>query len=284
MSERLSLSQIRAVVDVLPTLPEAVREVLQVLERDELSVDRCIALIEQDQALAARTLRVANSPFYGMSGRVTRIGDAISVLGLRAMAGVLATAAMSNALQPRACEGFSFAGYWRHALGVALFSRALAPRWDADAEQAFLAGLMHDSGKLVLAAHFPAEASAAWALATQAEWSSQEAELATLSLSHEQIGAALASHWRFPTVIVQAIAHHHQVDQAPVGEGRELAALVHLSDAMAHALGLYARAGEAVPQVEPHLWLRLGLAEDAGLELLARVEQSVKELSDALSI
>jgi putative nucleotidyltransferase with HDIG domain len=286
MNERtpLTLARVLLTVESLPALPEAVREVLLVLERDGLSAERCVRLIEQDQALAARTLRVANSAFYGMSERVARIGDAVAILGLRAMSGVLAAVAMSSQLAPQRCEGFSFSGYWRHALGVALCARSLAGIWGADPEQAFLAGLMHDSGKLVLAAHFPAEGAAALALAASADLSSTEAERMTFQLDHGQIGAALAAHWRFPPAIVQAIAHHHGVAAAPAGVAHDLTALVHLSDALTHALGLAAHTQEAVPEMDTQLWMRLALTETAALDLLARVERSVQELCSALAL
>jgi putative nucleotidyltransferase with HDIG domain len=194
----ISLDRIQSCVDALPALPQAVREVMQALQRDDVSVERSVHLIEQDQSLAARTLRVANSAFYGMSGRVGRIGDAVTLLGLRAVSGVLLAVSFSQGLDTSRCAGFHFRGYWRHSMATALAARLLAPRLRLDPDEGFVAGLLHDIGKLVLAAHFPAEGAQAMALARSADVSDIEAERATLGLTHAEIGAVLVRHWRFP--------------------------------------------------------------------------------------
>ena len=90
MSEPIELALLTKKVAQLPQLPAAVSEVMRALNSEGLSANRCIELIECDQSLAARTLRLANSAFYGVPGRVSSIGDAVRMLGLRTVSGVLA--------------------------------------------------------------------------------------------------------------------------------------------------------------------------------------------------
>jgi putative nucleotidyltransferase with HDIG domain len=280
----ISLDRIHACVDALPALPQAVREVMQALQRDDVSVERSVHLIEQDQSLAARTLRVANSAFYGMSGRVGRIGDAVTLLGLRAVSGVLLAVSFSQGLETSRCAGFHFRGYWRHSMATALAARLLAPRLRLDPDEGFVAGLLHDIGKLVLAAHFPAEGAQAMALARSADVSDIEAERATLGLTHAEIGAVLVRHWRFPAGVVQAVEYHHQPAVVSDPAARSLAELIEVANAVAHALDLAEDPLEVVPPLDPALWLRLDLSDTAGLALLAGVEQGVEDMCRALSL
>ncbi|MCO5976347.1 HDOD domain-containing protein [Ideonella oryzae] len=280
----LSLERIQSCVETLPALPQAVREVMQALQRDDVSVERSVHLIEQDQALAARTLRVANSAFYGMSGRVGRIGDAVTLLGLRAVSGVLLAVSYSNGLDTSRCAGFNFRGYWRHSMAAAMAARLLAPRLRLDPDEGFVAGLLHDIGKLVLAAHFPAEGAQALALARSADVPDVEAERATLGLTHAQIGAVLVRHWRFPARVVQAVEYHAQPWEGGDPAARSLAELLQVANAIAHALDLADEAQEVVPSLDPALWLRLDLSDSAALTLLAEVERGVEDMCSALAL
>lgn len=280
----LSLDRVQTCVDTLPALPQAVREVMQALQRDNVSVERSIHLIEQDQALAARTLRVANSAFYGMSGRVGRIGDAVTLLGLRAVSGVLLAVSYSNGLDTSRCTGFSFRSYWRHSMAAALAARLLAPRLRLDPDEGFVAGLLHDIGKLVLAAHFPAEGAQAIALARSADVADVEAERATLGLTHAEIGAVLVRHWRFPSEVVQAVEHHGQPSAASDPAARALAELIEVANAVAHALDLAEDPLDVVPPLDPALWLRLDLSDSAALALLSEVELGVEDMCRALAL
>lgn len=280
----LTLAQIQSCVEALPALPQAVREVMQALERDDISVDRCVHLIEQDPALAARTLRVANSAFYGMPGRVARIGDAVTLLGLRAVSGVLLAVSLGHRLDTSRCIGFSYRSAWRHGMATALAARLLAPRLALDADEAFVAGLLHDIGKLVLAAHFPQAGAQALALARSADVSDLEAEQAALGLDHARIGAELATHWRFPPAVSQAVLHHHAPADSADDTVCRLAGLIQLADALAHALDLADDPAEAVPTLDPALWQALSLPEDEALALLAQVERGVEETCRALAV
>lgn len=284
MREHLTLERIQTCVKALPALPEAVREVMQVLEHDELSADRCVRLIEQDQALAARTLRVANSAFYGMPGRVARIGDAVTLLGLRAVSGVLLAASLGDRIDTSRCIGFRFPVYWRHVMGTAVAARLLAPRLGQDPDEAFVAGLLHDIGQLVLAAHFPEQASDVVSLSRAADAPSVDAERGVLGLTHNEVGACLVRHWRLPEPVAEAVQHHHEPARAPDARSRALAALVQIADALAHALDLSGAEHDAVPPIDPDGWVRLALSDDDALALFEQVEQQVDELCRALSM
>jgi len=269
-------------VDAIPPLPHAVLEVMHALRRSDLSAHRSIELIECDQALAARTLRLANSAFYGVPGRVGSIGDAVRMLGLRTVAGVLAAIALHDTLNASACPGFHFEAYWRHAIGTALAARALSSHAGHDADESFLTGLMHDVGQLVLATRCPEQAAKAIALAHAGDTDRHAAEAQVLGTGHARVGAMVATHWHFPAWIARGIERHHQPEAAAGGQRISLSGLIQVADAMAHALDLNHDAAEAVPPIDPSVWHALNLAHDDALHLLATVEAGVLELHAAL--
>ena len=269
-------------ITALPPLPEAMTAVLLALNRPQLSANRSIELIEHDPALAARLLRLANSAFYGVPGRVASIGDAVRMLGLRTVSGVLAAASVHNAIRIESCPGFDFQAYWQHAIATALAARALAPLAGLDADEAFLAGLMHDIGQLALAAFYPSHASAALARAQASDLPPEHAEQAVLGIAHPQVGALLATHWHFPAPVVRAIAHHHAPEPAGNGQRLSLSGLVQVADAVAHALDLQADPNEAVPAIDPAVWQALLLSQDDAMRVFAEVERGTREISALL--
>lgn len=266
----------------LPPLPEAVVALMRALHQDDLSTQHCVELIERDPALAARTLRLANSAFYGAPGKVHNIGDAVRLLGLRTVSGLLTAVALRQALRADACAAFDFRAFWRHAIGTALAARALATVAGHDADEAFLAGLMHDIGKLALATFHPEETARAIALARESDISAERAELSVLGIGHSRLGALLARQWRFPETIVRGIDLHHAPEPAAAGQRVSLSGLLQVADALVHALDVNHDEHEAVPTIHPDVWAGLDLRNDDALRILAKVETGIQELSALL--
>jgi putative nucleotidyltransferase with HDIG domain len=275
---------VRRRVGALPALPQAVLQALAILRSDHPRVDDCAARIAVDPALTARTLRLANSAFYGVSGRVATLQDAIHVLGSQTLAALLTTAAVLPQLGDRERLGPDHDVFWRHALGTALASQALARQHGMGADLAFTAGLLHDIGRLALATHFPDEHRAVAAFAAEADVSLLCAERRLLGLDHAEVGAMIARHWHFPATVVQAIALHHEPPTpGDAAQRATLVDIVHLADAVAHALDLSQLPDELVPDIDPGSWDRLALTPAQGLHLLAHTEAGVQALALALA-
>lgn len=282
MAETPLLEVLAQRVTELPPLPKALVALMQLLRQDDFSVGQCVALIERDQALAARMLRLANSAFYGVPGRVGSIGDAVRILGVRTVWCVLTAAALHQQLRADGCPGFRFEHYWRHTMGAALAARGLALLLDHDPDEAFLAGLLHDVGQLVMATFSPEAAAKAIALAKADDSGPAVAESAVLGFDHAELGALVSGHWHFPPTITRAIALHHMPEPAPPDGFISLSGLVHVADSMAHALDLNADEAETVPPLAPQVWVGLPLSDTAVLQLLARTEEGVAHMSAAL--
>lgn len=277
----IDAEQLRQRVRDLPALPQATLEALAALRDDDASSAHCADMIGRDQALAARTLRLANSAFYGVSGRVGSVRDAVNLLGRRTLCSVLTLASVSQQFSPEDCPPFDFAGFWRHAVATGLVARALAREHHFDEDQAFTAGLLHDVGRLALATHFPQASAAAMRRASGLDAALHEIEHSLLGTDHLTVGAQVAAQWRFPADVVRAIAQHHDPQESGA---TSLADIVHVADAVAHALDLAGDAHEMVPQVQPASWDRVVPAPRLLLPIFADTEAGVAALCSALGL
>ena len=251
-----TLEEILASVDSLPSLPGIVNELIQAQGREDVSVDDLVHCIAQDQALTARVLRVANSPFYGMQHKVASIHDAVVVLGLRAVSNLVLAASMTGYFTPPPGYGFDPRGFWRHSFGTALAARILAQHCRMDPETGFTAGLLHDIGRLMLMTHHAegyAQVVTTWEEGEAGLWN---VERGLLGFDHAQAGELLARRWRFPEAIAQAVARHHTPAE---GQARTFADVIHLADVLAHALELGGDGLDRVYPIDAGVWRRLGL-------------------------
>ncbi len=265
----------------LPPLPQAALEALAALRDERSGNDHCAELIARDQALSARTLRLANSAFYGVPGRVAAIRDAVHLLGRRTLASLVTVATVSAQFPAEAAAARPLLGFWRHALASALAARELARALRLDAETAFTAGLLHDIGRLLLATVAPAELAQADALARQRDEPLHGFEVALLGHDHVAVGALVARHWQFPAEVVDAIAGHH-APPVPADGAATLADVVHLADCVAHALDLASDPDEMVPPLDAGVLARAMRPAAEMLALFAATEAGVLALSETM--
>ncbi|RZS54869.1 HDOD domain-containing protein [Sphaerotilus mobilis] len=276
-------------VGQLPALSEAVLQALALLRSETASDGDCAQRIALDTAMTARTLRLANSAFYGVSGRVATIPAAMMLLGRRTLGALLAAAAVTDAIGRSQGNGKGHDGqttdrFWRHALACALAAQALASRRSPDQDVAFTAALLHDIGALVLRTHHGRSLHAVHAAAAREDAHTLPFERAMLGLDHAEVGAMVARHWRFPAEVADAIAGHHAVlhGTALADDPVTLVDVVHVADAIAHALDLEGDPEEAVPELGSAAWRRVGLGPDEALGLFRDVERGVLALSHSL--
>ena len=278
LSRELLLSTVRE----LPALPAVLLELIELLRRDDVSADQLASRISHDQALAAKTLRLANSSFYGVPRQVKSVSDAIAVLGLRTLRTVVTTAVFTGSFKPAPGNTFNFNAFWRHSIGTAVCAKLLAEATRLDAEAAFTLGLLHDIGRLVLASCF-AQAHAQMLDHRQAhDTTVLESERAVLGIDHAEVGALMAEHWRFSPDLIMAIRHHHGPAAPATSTQPGLAELVHVADNIAHALDLSRQEDDAVPTLSNAVWLGLGLDTAQCVRVFEHTEAQTQAVCDAL--
>ena len=245
----------------LPSLPGIVFELLETIDAPDAGIRLLANMVSRDQALTAKTLRIANSPFYGVSARVSTLPQAITILGFSTVRTLVIAASVMGNFPNHANPAFDFSGFWQHAIATAISARMMAPHLQVVPETAFISGLLHDIGQLVLAVRFTPVHAGVMAWRTEHDCSMLEAERAVTGTDHTEIGAALAAHWLFPQAIIDGVARHH----APATD--DLGLVICLANSVAHALGLGLAADEPTPVIAASDWARTGL-DAAGLERL----------------
>jgi putative nucleotidyltransferase with HDIG domain len=266
-------------VQDLPSLPAVVMELLGSIEQDNIDISVLAKKVSYDQALTAKTLRLANSSSLGLQVKVATIQQAITFLGFQATRNLITAAAVTGCFPNGLCPGFNDKAFWRHSIATAACARSLARRLRFNQDVAFTAGLLHDIGRLVLVTGHPQAYSEvlAWRDKEDSDW--EVAERAVLGVDHVDAGIALAEHWNFSDTMRQAIAWHHAPETPGAGF---LAAIVHVANAVVHALDLAGEEHELVPALSSVAWDAMGLNEEAYLDLFRETEQQLEEMSAIL--
>jgi len=245
--------------DLVPTLPEFVVRLLALLNKAETEPQDLEFYMQNDQVLVAKMLAMVNSPFYGLNRTVRTIKDAVMVLGFRGVRSlVLATSTTKYLQRDFSCYGHDQRGLWVHAVCVASGARALARavRMGADAsEQLFVAGLLHDIGKLLLTQYVTDAMRQRGVVAG----STIEVERQLVGLDHTEAGALVCAKWNLGTEVEEIVKAHHD---GGVPGGDRGAAVVRVADAVAHGSGFGYLPGRAPtePAAAPDLQA-LGIAD-----------------------
>lgn len=276
----LALADVIKNIRDLPSLPVVVMDVLRSFEQRDANISVLADKVARDQALAAKTLRLANSSFYGLQRKVTTIQQAITILGFDSVRTLITAAAVIDKFGCSKHAFFDAKAFWRHAIGTALCAKMLARQLNLNQDYAFISGLLHDIGKLVLVSRFPQEYANAVAHQQAHDCFATEAERAVLGLDHPTVGRALAEHWKFPLTMQKAIANHHAPEDSDIGD---IPALVHVADAIAHALGLSHDDDDLVPVLDERAWKSMNLGTDAFTRICRGTEAEFEEACQILT-
>jgi putative nucleotidyltransferase with HDIG domain len=275
----LSLDDIVGKLQDLPSLPAVVMELLTSIDQEDVDISVLARKVSHDQALTAKTLRMANSSSYGLQVKVTTVQQAITFLGFQTTRNLITAAAVTGCFSAGQCAGFDDKAFWRHSIATAACARVLARRMRFNQDYAFTAGLLHDIGRLVLVSTYPDRYAevVAWRAAHDTELI--EAERAVLGVDHVMAGVALAQHWNFSDTMRQAIAWHHEPERAGAGF---LATIIHVANAIVHALDIAHEDDDLVPPLSSIAWTALALNEEAYLHVFRETELQFDEISTIL--
>ena len=272
----LTLADIVKNLEDLPSLPAVVMELLTAIDQDDVDISVLAKKVSHDSALTAKTLRLANSSLYGLQVKVTTIQQAITFLGFQTTRNLITAAAVTGCFAEGQCTGFDDKAFWRHSIASAACCKVIARRVRFNQDYAFTAGLLHDIGRLVLVSTYPTQYAAAMAYRELNDSFVQEAEQAVLGVDHVQAGVALAEHWNFSDTMKMAIAHHHDPDAPGAGL---LASIVHVANAIVHALDVARDDDDLVPAVSSAAWTALGLNEATWLHIFRETELQFEEIT-----
>lgn len=257
----------------LVTLPDVYLRINQLIEDPNSSSADIARVVSQDASFTVRLLKLANSALYNFSSEIDTVDKAIAIIGTQQVRNLALSLSVARSFSGLPNELVTMENFWKHSLLCALSARHLAKlsrRCDPDA--LFTAGLLHDIGELIIFNRLPEQAKQALlnVLDSQEELPVYLAEQATMGFDHSTVGGELARSWNLPAILVECIAHHH--DLANAQKHPKEAALVHLANIVALMAEVDSLAPEDVEPIDPLAWKLTGLSE-AAIEPTMRAAQ-----------
>ena len=254
----------------LPPMPQVVQKARKVLSDPKSSFSDLAKVIESDQGIVTRVLKMANSPYYGLSGSVSSVKHASIVLGTKTLMELLDLACSSEILG-QTLEGYDLAAgdLWMHSLAVANGSQLIARRVNPSLElDAFSAGLIHDVGKIILDPYIMERKAEFQSFARERRDTFLAAEKGILGFDHAELASEVCERWQIPRHIVTAIRYHH--DPEPT-EKDTLSFIVHLADAAAIMSGIGAGIDGMLYAIHKDAMGLLRLKEDDLFDIMGQI-------------
>jgi len=265
-------------LDDLPAMPGIIIRVLEETEKSEPSAATLEAIISADQAIASKVLRVVNSAYYGVQGRVSGIGQAVVILGSQQVKNLVLSAAAMTAMQStNSRHAEALRSFWVHSYATAAAAQLVAKLKNlstVDSETVFVGGLLHDVGRLFMITHFPELFDEALAKAQSAGGGLERFEREIFGVGHCEIGAAVAEKWSLPSQLIEVVRDH----EGPLNEDSSVSVMVvHVADVMAKTMFGQDQALLSF-DIDPLAqdWLNFGKDEYRSVrdEAVAKVEQA----------
>ncbi|HMK64994.1 MAG TPA: HDOD domain-containing protein [Thermodesulfobacteriota bacterium] len=264
------------------TLPTVYSSLIEILNDPASTIEMVSDLIACDQASASKVLKIVNSPLYGYSGQIDTISRAVVILGFNEIYSLILSSGIMDFFTPlESLSRFQPVEFWRHSIAVGIAAKNLGrltgqPRQ----ENYFIAGVLHDIGKLIFFQQ--ARETFSWALELseieKQPISSMESKL--FSLDHGRAGALLAAQWHFPEPTIRAIQYHEQGGSPQKGD--VLVAAVHLGNILARALELGNGGDDLIPRPNPEALELLNLKPGALTGMIPSLLKDYDEICQTL--
>lgn len=260
----------------LPTLPVIVDRLNALMLNPRTTAKQVGQLIASDPALSAKILKIVNSSFYGFPTRITTVTHAIVILGFNTVKSVVLSSTVFDVFKGEGDERFRREAFWKHSIGCGAACRVIAREVGFSAlEDFFIAGLLHDVGKIVLDQYLHDDFRRILQTVHDKDCLFVEAEREVLQTTHAEIGGWLFSNWRLSKGLIQTVAHHH--NPALAADAVKVTSVIHLGDIICRALQCGSGGDDRIPRVSPAAWEALGLSAPQLDSIVRQTEQEIEK-------
>ncbi len=267
MSAQFTIDTLLDEVVTLPSLPTTVSKITELINDPASNLSDVADVIQTDPAMALKTLRLVNSAYYGVGQRVDTVDHAVSMLGIKVIRNLAYTAAVFETFQRGSGD------LLHHSVTTGIAMRSLvecAPcRGLVDPDEAFIYGLLHDVGKILIFEFLPKEAESAILMSHARKMPMFEAERAVIGVDHAELGSRLIEKWNLSPQLAAALAGHHDLSVCEDAGDRRLAAALGIADYICGVSGVPS-AARAVLQISDEHWAATGITSRALPAILDR--------------
>ncbi len=255
-------------IEELPTLSLVAQKVISLTKDPKSSAADLQKVIKADTALTAKVLKIVNSAYYGFPSSITSISQAIVILGFKTIRNLaMSVSILENVFK----NAKGYEDIWEHSVVTAITSQSVAENFKyINVEEAFIAGIIHDIGKIILSTYFPETMNEVMAYSQENSITFYEAERKVMDTDHALIGGWLLRKWEFPQVLIDAVKYHHNLNRI---KENELIRYVYLGDVVARLMG-YSSGDGVVLTIDYEFWKSFGL----NIKTLKNIMDSSKKL------
>lgn len=277
----ISLEMLLKDMSALPSLPLLYNRLDESINHPRSSIADIARILSEDQGLASRVLKLANSPLFGYFSKIDTITQAVTIIGIQQVRDMALAISVMGLFTGIPEDLITMDRFWRHSIACALTSRVLATsQRESNLERFFVAGILHDVGRLVMFLRIPDLCREMIETANQQCLCLHDVERQQLGFDHADVGGALLRQWKLPIRVADPVENHHCCSLS--GQFPREAAILHCSDLIAHALELGTSGANLVPSLHPAAWERLGISTFQLPALIAQVEEQFEEITRTL--
>ncbi|MCP4693012.1 MAG: HDOD domain-containing protein [Desulfobacterales bacterium] len=263
-------------INELPTLPAIAVKVNRLVDEGGVSAKNLSQIIEKDQALAAKLLKLVNSVFFGIRAEISNVSHAIAFLGNDMVRDAVISVSIINLFSSvNLLKGFDITDFWSHSISVAITSKHLAEKTGVmRPEKCFMGGLLHDIGKVVLCAYFSDLFEKVWNSHQENDLEFYETENMEISTNHAKIGGIVAERWKLPPHMIDAIGRHH--DPGEDVSDFDYLKIVHLSDVVVNRFANHPNGETDRPTLHPDIQKDMGALLDSSTEWHPEIAEEIQ--------
>ncbi len=259
----------------LITLPTVFTRINETIMKPNSSSHEIADLISKDTGLSARLLKIVNSAFYGYPSEIDSLSQAVSIVGTNQLSMLALGIDVVAEFKDIPSRYMNMNLFWKHSIACGIIARLIAAtRNIQNTERLFVAGMLHDIGRLVVYHYMPHDALDMLKEARDTEAPLARVEVEYLGGDHAEIGGLLLQIWKLPQSLENAVRYHHQPGESQNGLEP---AIVHVADVTAKVLGIGSSGDFFVPALDPAAWKQTGLSDNALDPIVAQAERQLDE-------